>query len=213
MTSVASADVSDRRLYTVTTTDHTAFPVIATAVGLAVLPVFGLIRYLIRRATEIGADDILLFVSSAAAIAQSGIILRATTSGLGQSTSELQADEVAEAEKACHLPSTLMTLRPTDRSCSLAVLHKHNLLGAVRRLFEGQHSKSASETWRNEATPDVFRCYACFRSALGSGIRLCSRAEVRVVAAVEASWSALSWRGKSLCPPSLSCVSDNSIFR
>lgn len=122
MSTVASPGASDRRLYTVTPTDHTAFIVIATAVGLAILPVFGLIRYLIRRDTEIGADDILLFVSFAAAIVQSGVILRATASGLGQSTIELQPAQVVEAEKACNPPPVSITLRPADLTLSFSCI-------------------------------------------------------------------------------------------
>lgn len=99
MSSAAGADASSRRLYTVTPTDQTAFIVIATAVGLAVLPVFVLIRYLVRRSTEIGADDVLLLTLSALSIAQSGVILRASSSGLGRSTTEIQPNVVAMAEQ------------------------------------------------------------------------------------------------------------------
>lgn len=99
MSSAAGVDASSRRLYTVTPTDHTAYIVIATAVGLAILPVFGLIRYFVRRATDIGADDVLLFASSAVAIVQSDITLRAPSSGLGQSTTILQPERVAVTEQ------------------------------------------------------------------------------------------------------------------
>ena len=99
MSSAAGTDTSSRRLYTVTQTDHTAYIVIATAVGLAVLPVFGLIRYFVRRTVEIGADDILLLASSIVTIAQSGVILGASSSGLGRSTNELQPDQVAASEQ------------------------------------------------------------------------------------------------------------------
>ena len=98
MSTAFSADASSGRLHTIMPTDHTAYIVITTAAGLAVLPVFGLIRYFIRRATEHGADDILL-ASFAVTIAQSGVILRASSFGLGQSMAEPPAERVLAAEQ------------------------------------------------------------------------------------------------------------------
>ena len=108
MLSAADTDTSSRRLYTVTQTDHSAYIVIATAIGLAVLPVFGLIRYFIRRTVDIGADDILLLASSVVTIAQSGVILRASSSGLGQSTTELQPNQVAASEQVWRILLSLL---------------------------------------------------------------------------------------------------------
>ncbi|KAK3705641.1 hypothetical protein LTR37_013249 [Vermiconidia calcicola] len=122
MSSAAGVDASSRRLYTVTPTDHTAYIVIATAVGLAILPVFGLIRYFVRRATDIGADDVLLFASSAVAIVQSDITLRAPSSGLGQSTTILQPERVAVTEQLYYTSIILWVLSLALSKASTASL-------------------------------------------------------------------------------------------
>lgn len=87
--------------------DRTAYIVIATAVGMAYLPIFSAIRYFVRRATEAGLDDILLMCSTILALVQSGIILRACSYGLGRSAAITQTGREGIAEKVRDDPTVL----------------------------------------------------------------------------------------------------------
>lgn len=107
---MGSANAESRRLYVVTETDHTAWIVIGTAIGLTMLPVFGFIRYFVRRATDVGADDILLLASAILSIVQSAVLLRASSYGLGETTLANAAGRVNAAEEVrSTLPSSMFS--------------------------------------------------------------------------------------------------------
>lgn len=105
--STAPSAFPEHRLYTISDTDHTAYIVIGTALGIAFLPIFVFIRYAVRKANGIGSDDILILSSGGIAIVQSAGLLSACSHGLGQATSQVAPDRVASAEKVW--PSSLST--------------------------------------------------------------------------------------------------------
>ncbi|KAK0261592.1 hypothetical protein LTR35_017845 [Friedmanniomyces endolithicus] len=87
-------------LFTVVTeADHTAWIVIATALGIPIILVFGAIRIFVRRTAGVGFDDILLALATFFAIVQASIILSACSYGLGKGVDLIQQKALGKIQQ------------------------------------------------------------------------------------------------------------------
>lgn len=189
------------RLYTVTPDDHTAYIVIATAVGMAYLPIFGATRYFVRRAADVGLDDVLLVCSTILAVVQSSIILRACSYGLGRSAAVTQTGREVDAEKvrddlygfvANGLIRVFDLLLAVADSLRLqALLRQYCAMDSVRRHIQSKHGWLAPTTRRYQGAQDSLLRNAGVRYDLGHGIPACSHVAVRLFQALVACRSSM----------------------
>lgn len=92
------------RLYVVSDVDHRGIIVVVAALGIPCILIFGLIRIFVRRATEVGLDDLLLGLATGASLIQAGLLIRACASGLGRATGDVERDSLQAAQQVCLSP-------------------------------------------------------------------------------------------------------------
>ncbi|KAI5206250.1 hypothetical protein E4T38_03889 [Aureobasidium subglaciale] len=92
---------SSRPFAVVSDVDHSAWVIIATALGLSWSLTFGVMRVIVRATTRQrhGVDDYALAVSTFLTIIQSSIILGACANGLGKSITLLTPDEIEKVQQ------------------------------------------------------------------------------------------------------------------
>lgn len=140
-----------------------------------------------RRATDVGLDDVLLMCSTILAVVQSGIILNACSYGLGRSAAVNQTGQEVIAEKVRDEPTVLSRMSSSGASTCLwwwltsklpALLRQHCAMDPVRGYIQGKHSWLAATTRRHEGAEDHLSRNAGICHDLGHGILICSHVAV-----------------------------------
>ncbi len=119
----------------VTPDDHSAWIIIAAALGLTSILMFGAIRVLVRQtfSPQYGLDDITIAASTILAIIQSSIILGACSEGLGKSLQLLSPEAQIEVQRMYYTSNLLFVLA--------LGFSKSSVVFFLRRLTAAKHHK------------------------------------------------------------------------
>lgn len=124
----------------VTPDDHSAWIIIAAALGMISSLVFGAIRIFVRQtiSPQYGLDDITLATSTILAIIQSSIILGACSKGLGKSLDLLSSEAQTEVQRMYYTSNLFFILA--------LGLSKSSVIFFLRRLTAAKHHKLVFDT-------------------------------------------------------------------
>lgn len=124
----------------VTPDDHSAWIIIAAALGLSSSLVFGAIRIFVRQtiSPQYGLDDITLAISTVLAIIQSAVVLGACSEGLGKSLRLLSPEVQIEVQRMYYISNLLFIL--------VLGLSKSSVVFFLRRLTAARKHKLVFDT-------------------------------------------------------------------
>ena len=124
----------------VTPDDHSAWIIIAAALGLASSFVFGAIRVFVRQtiSPQYGLDDIALASSTVLLTIQSSIILGACSRGLGKSLDLLSSEAQTEVQRLYYTSNLFFILA--------LGLSKNSVVFFLRRLTAAKHHRLVFDT-------------------------------------------------------------------
>lgn len=107
----------------VTDTDHGAWIIIATALGLSQILLFALIRAFVKCVINPGLalDDGMIFTATGIAVVQSALVLSACHAGLGRSAELISASDQDALQKIYYAASLLLVLSLGLSKASVAV--------------------------------------------------------------------------------------------
>ncbi|KAL1589047.1 hypothetical protein WHR41_02091 [Cladosporium halotolerans] len=106
----------------VSETDHTAWIIIAAAIGIPIILIFGGIRLAVRQPVNIGLDDALIGGSTLVAIVQASLVLRACSYGFGKESAQIDRSLLTRVQELYYGSNILLLISLALSKASVAAL-------------------------------------------------------------------------------------------